>query len=52
MIFKFFKRDFPVKKITWKKFVKGFLWKIEGEGKNFKGYPLIHSRASLARAVF
>ena len=40
MIFKFFKRDFPVKKITWKKFLKGFLWKIEAEGKILQGSPL------------
>ena len=52
MIFEFFTRDFPGKKIKWKKFLKGFLWKIEAEGKILKGYPLIHTRASLARAVF
>ena len=27
--FEFFTRDFPGKKIEWKKFLKGFLWKIE-----------------------
>ena len=27
--FEFFIRDFPGKKIEWKKFLKGFLWKIE-----------------------
>ena len=52
VIFKFFTRDFPVKKIIWKKFLKGFLWKIEAGGKFLKGYRLIHTRASLARAVF
>ena len=40
VIFKFFKRDFPVKKITWNKFLKGFLWKIEAEGKILQGSPL------------
>ena len=39
MIFKFFTRDFPVKKIKWKKFLKGFLWKIEAGGKILKGFP-------------
>ena len=29
MSFEFFTRDFPGKKIEWKKFLKGFLWKIE-----------------------
>ena len=32
MIFKFFTRDFPVKKIIWKKFLKGFLLKIDNHG--------------------
>ena len=41
VIFKFFTRDFPVKKIKWKKFLKGFLWKIEGEGKILKGISFI-----------
>ena len=31
--FEFFTRDFPVKKIKWKKFLKRFLWQIEGEEK-------------------
>ena len=52
MIFEFFTRDFPVKKIIWKKFLKGFLWKIEAGGKFLKEYPLISTRSSLARAVF
>ena len=38
--FEFFTRDFPGKKIKWKKFLKGFLWKIEAEGKILKGFPL------------
>ena len=38
--FKFFTRDFPGKKIEWKKFLKGFLLKIEAEGKILKGFPL------------
>jgi len=50
--FEFFIRDFPGKKIKWKKFLKGFLWKIEAGRKILKGYPLIHTRASLARAAF
>ena len=29
MSFEFFTRDFPGKKIEWKKILKGFLWKIE-----------------------
>ena len=29
MSFEFFTRDFPGKKIEWKKFWKGFLWNIE-----------------------
>ena len=37
--FEFFIRDFPGKKINWKKFLKGFLWKIEAEGKILKGFP-------------
>ena len=41
MIFKFFTRDFPVKKIIWKNFLKGFLWKIEAEGKILKGISFI-----------
>ena len=41
MIFKFFKRDFPVKKIIWKKFLKEFLWKNEAEGKILKGISFI-----------
>ena len=41
MIFKFFTRDFPVKKIIWKKFLKRFLWKIEAEVKIFKGISFI-----------
>ena len=52
MIFEFFTRDFPGKKIKWKKFLKGFLWKIEAGRKILKGYPLFHTRASLARAAF
>ena len=47
----FYKR-FPWKKIEWKKFLKGFFLKIEAGGKFLKGYPLIHTHASLARAVF
>ena len=39
MSFEFFTRDFPVKKIIWKKFLKRFLWKIEAEGKIVKGFP-------------
>ena len=39
MKFKFFTRDFPGKKIEWKKFLKGFLLKIEAEGKILKGFP-------------
>ena len=42
MIFKFFTRDFPVKKIIWKNFLKGFLWKIEAEGKILKGISFIN----------
>ena len=38
MISNFFTKDFPVKKIMWKKFLKRFLWKIEAEGKIFKGF--------------
>ena len=41
MIFKFFTRDFPVKKIIWKKFLKRFLWKIEVEGKILEGISFI-----------
>ena len=41
MSFEFFTRDFPEKKIEWKKFLKGFLWKIEGEGKILKGFSFI-----------
>ena len=52
MIFEFFTRDFPGKKIKWKKFLKGILWKIEAGGKILKGFPLFHTRASLARAAF
>ena len=52
MIFKLFTRDFPVKKIIWKKFLKWFLLKIEAEGKFFKRFPCINPRASLARAAF
>ena len=37
--FEFFIRDFPGKKIKWKKFLKGFLWKIEAGGKILKGFP-------------
>ena len=40
MSFEFFIRDFPGKKIKWKKFLKGFLWKIEAEGKILQGSPL------------
>ena len=36
--FEFFTRDFPGKKMKWKKFLKGFLLKIEAEGKKLKGY--------------
>ena len=39
MKFEFFTRDFPGKKIKWKKFLKGFLWKIEAGGKILKGFP-------------
>ena len=39
VIFNFFTRDFPVKKLKWKKILKGFLWKIEAEGKILKGFP-------------
>ena len=38
MIFNFFTR-FPLKKKIWKKFLKGFLWKIEAGGKILKGFP-------------
>ena len=41
MISKFFTKDFPVKKIIWKKFLKRFLWKIEAEGKILKGISFI-----------
>ena len=37
--FEFFTRDFPGKKIEWKKFLKGFLWKIEAGEKNLKRFP-------------
>ena len=37
--FEFFARDFPGKKIKRKKFLKGFLWKIEAGGKFLKGFP-------------
>jgi len=37
--FEFFTRDLPGKKMKWKKFLKGFLWKIEAGEKNFKGFP-------------
>ena len=37
--FEFFTRDFPGKKMKWKKFLKGFLWKIEAGGKILKGFP-------------
>ena len=37
--FEFFTRDFPGKKMKWKKFLKGFLWKIEAGEKNLKGFP-------------
>ena len=40
MSFEFFTRDFPGKKIKWKIFLKGFLLKIEAEGKILKGFPL------------
>ena len=40
MKFNFFTRDFPVKKIEWKKFLKGLVLKIEAEGKILKGFPL------------
>ena len=39
MSFEFLIRDFPGKKIKWKKFLKGFLWKIEAGGKILKGFP-------------
>ena len=39
MSFEFFTRDFPGKKMKWKKFLKGFLWKIEAGEKNLKGFP-------------
>ena len=39
VIFKFFTRDFPKKKIKWTNFFKGFLWKIEAGGKILKGFP-------------
>ena len=38
--FYFFTRDFPWKKIECKKFLRGFLWKIEAGGKFLQGYPL------------
>ena len=41
MSFEFFTRDFPVKKIIWKKFFKGFLWKNEAEGKILQGISFI-----------
>ena len=41
VISKFFTRDFPGKKIKWKKILKGFLWKIEAEGKTLKGISFI-----------
>ena len=31
VIFEFFTRDFPGKKIKWKKFLEGFLLKIEAK---------------------
>ena len=43
--FEFFIRDFPGKKIKWKKFLKGFLWTIEAGRKILKGYPLFHTRS-------
>ena len=39
MSFEFFTRDFPGKKMKWKKFLKGFLWKIEAGEKKLKGFP-------------
>ena len=39
--FEFFTKDFPVKTIIWKKFLKRFLWKIEAEVKILKGISLI-----------
>ena len=41
MIFNFFTRDFLCKKIECKKFLKGFLWKIEAGGKFLKGISFI-----------
>ena len=41
MSFEFFIRDFPGKKIKWKKFLKGFLWKIGAGGKILKGFLFI-----------
>ena len=38
--FEFFTRDIPGKKMEWKKFLKGFLLKIEAEGKILKRFPL------------
>ena len=40
MKIEFFTRDFPGKKMKWKIFLKGFLLKIEAEGKILKGFPL------------
>ena len=37
-VLNFYKR-FPSKKNKWKKFLKGFLWKIEAGGKILKGFP-------------
>ena len=51
MKFEFFTRDFPGKKIKWKIFLKGFLLKIEAEGKILKGFPFKFTPA-LARTAF
>jgi len=39
VIFKFCTTDFPVKKLQWKKILKGFFWKIKAGGKILKGFP-------------
>ena len=39
MIFKFCTRDFPVKKLKWKKILKGFFGKIKAGGKILTGFP-------------
>ena len=50
--FEFFTRDFPGKKIEWKKFLKGFLWKIEAEGKILKGFPCKFTPALVLHVLY